>query len=490
MHTAPAHHPSVSFDINALRARLEAVGQRHVLTFADRLTPADRDALLRQVAALDVQGLPALIDAYVKSKPSSFSTGTINPAPFYALRDGGWDRAAYKGKGISLIAQGKVAAFTVAGGQGSRLGYEGPKGCYPAGAVTCKPLFACLAEWIIAAQRAWCPAGVVIPWYIMTSPINHEPTVAFFRQHRFFGLREQDVMFFPQGVMPSLEMGTGRLLLNQTHEIAVNPDGHGGSLRALFTSGALDDMARRGVEQISYTQIDNPLVRVIDPVFIGLHSSAPDSSGQMSSKMVRKAHAGEKVGVFCRVDGRTTVIEYSDLPEALAKEVDAHGTLKFLAGSIAVHVLSTAFVRSLNTAPGGFSLPFHRAEKKVPFIDLASGRRVEPAANNAVKLEAFVFDALPLCERSIVLETDRIEEFAPIKNADAPGAADSPSTCRAIQTQRAARWLSAAGCRVPYDASGAPDCVIELSPLRAMEAGDLTRDNVPMAIPARSSMAL
>lgn len=490
MHTATARPPAAPPDLNTLRARLAKVNQSHVLTFADRLAPSEREALLRQIDAIDLQGLPALIDAYVKRKPAAHASGAIKPAPFYALHGGAWDRAASKARGIDLIARGQVAAFTVAGGQGSRLGYEGPKGCYPAGAVTNKPLFACLADWIIAAQRAWCPAGVVIPWYIMTSPINHEPTVAFFTQHRFFGLREQDVMFFPQGVLPSLEMGTGCLLLNQPHEIAVNPDGHGGSLRALFTSGALDDMARRGVEQISYTQIDNPLVRVIDPVFIGLHAHAPDSSGQMSSKMVRKAQAGEKVGVFCDVGGRTSVIEYSDLPEALAKEVDGQGVLRFLAGSIAVHVMSTAFVRSLNTAPGGFSLPFHRAEKKVPFIDLQTGQRVEPKANNAVKLEAFVFDALPLSERSIVLETDRIEEFAPIKNADGPGAADSPSTCRAIQTQRAARWLSAAGCRVPYDPSGAPDCVIELSPLRGMESGDLTRDNVPMAIPARSSMAL
>jgi UDP-N-acetylglucosamine/UDP-N-acetylgalactosamine diphosphorylase len=482
-------------DLSSLRARLDEVGQGHVLTFWDQLSEPQRAALAEQIRSIDLGGLTRLIDEHVRAKPGAGTAGPaadIRPAPFFSRDGRGYDRAAMAAKGAELIRAGKVAAFTVAGGQGSRLGYDGPKGCFVAGAITGKPLFAFLAEWILAAQRRHCTGGVVIPWYIMTSPINHAATVDFFRKHAFFGLRERDVMFFQQGVMPSLEMGTGRMLLNQKGEIALNPDGHGGSLRALKASGALDDLESRGVEHLSYTQIDNPLVRVIDPLFIGLHAFGPGSSGQMSSKMVPKAHAGEKVGVFCTVNGRTSVIEYSDLPAELSAAKNPDGSLKFLAGSIAVHVIGVKFIRSLTSGAGagGGALPWHRAEKKVPFVDLKTGQRVEPSSNNAVKLEAFVFDAIPLAESSIVLETDRIEEFAPIKNASAPGVSDSPDTCTAIQTHRAARWLEAAGCRIPYNAAGEPDCVIELSPLRACEAGDLKTGETPKAIPAGARVAM
>jgi UDP-N-acetylglucosamine/UDP-N-acetylgalactosamine diphosphorylase len=458
--------------VEALRAKLAGVGQEHVLAFWATLGPAQQAALLGQVGAIDLDRVPGWVKDHVLAKPAGVGGGQIEPAACYGL-GGGWDRHAYHDKGVELIRRGKVAAFTVAGGQGTRLGSDAPKGCYPAGAVTGKPLFACLADWIIAAQRRYCGPGVTIPWYVMTSPINHAPTVKFFEEHGFFGLSERDVMFFPQGVLPSFDMASGKLLLDTPYALAVSPDGHGGSLKALAQSGALADMHRRGIEQLSYTQIDNPLVRVIDPVFIGLHAFAPDSSGEMSSKMVPKANAEEKVGVLCKVDGRTQVIEYSDMPAELMHARDGAGGLRFNAGSIAIHVISTRFLdRLASGAGGGFGLPLHRAEKKVPFVDIASGQRIEPQKPNAVKLEMFVFDALPMCERSIVLETDRVEEFAPIKNASG---ADSPMTCTQIQTKRAARWLSAAGLggAVPMNAQGEPDCTLELPPTTALEAADL-----------------
>src|SRR5690606_20190661 len=188
-------------------------------------------------------------------------------------------------------AAGKVAAFTVAGGQGTRLGYDGPKGCFPGGAVSQKPLFQMFAEGIAAAGRvARQLGGPAIPWAIMTSPLNDEPTQAFFREHDFFGLSPDDVMFFQQGTLPSLDIETGRLLLAEKGQIATNPDGHGGSIDALHKSGVLTRLQERGVEHISYFHVDNPLVRVIDPVFLGLHTTADDSSGLMSSKMLPKAN--------------------------------------------------------------------------------------------------------------------------------------------------------------------------------------------------------
>jgi len=492
-----------TLDLDSARAVLAKVNQEHLLQFAAELSPSQRTALLAQIASIDWATVPALVQKYVLGKDASAAGGSIEPVKHYPADEtsgagrGAWDRAFYKQKGIELIAAGKVAAFTVAGGQGSRLGFEGPKGCYPAGSVTRKPLFACLAEWIIAAQRAWCAPGKTIPWYIMTSPLNHEATVGFFKEHRYFGLREQDVMFFRQGVMPSFDMTTGKVLLNQKHEIAVNPDGHGGSIKALAVSGALADMQRRGIEQLSYTQIDNPLVKVIDPAFIGLHAFAPDSSGQMSSKMVAKASAGEKVGVLCTVSGKTGVVEYSDMPKALTEATNPppDGSLKFNAGSIAVHVISVKFLQQLGGGGGGgaggaaMQLPYHRAEKKVPHVDLSTGQRVEPTKNNAVKLEAFVFDALAMCEKSIVLETIRRDEFAPIKNASAPGVSDTPETCSAIQTERALAWLAQAWGPAGY-AGMERDCVLELPATSAMEPMELKSKNIKPVIARGAKLVL
>lgn len=466
---------------------MEQVGQGHLLNFFDELDAAGQRALLEQIAGLDLARIAGLVERYVRRKPEFSPPRDVEPAPYYPHRTDSparpWSREQYRLAGESLLRSGKAAAFTVAGGQGSRLGFEGPKGCFPGGAVTGKPLFQIFAEGILATGRKY---GASAPWYIMTSPSNHEETVAFFREHAFFGLGAQDVMFFQQGVLPSFDLQTGRILLAEKGRIATNPDGHGGSFLALERSGAVADMRRRGIEHVSYFQVDNPLVRVLDPVFLGLHAAAPDSSGQMSSKMIPKASPEEKVGVFCSSGGRVMVIEYSDLPAELARQRLEDGSLRFLAGSIAIHVLGVAFIERVNTE-ATCDLPYHRAEKKVECIDPESGRRIEPAAPNAVKLERFVFDALPLCERSVVYETERVEEFAPIKNATG---VDSVESSRQIQTERAARWLEEAGVAVPRRADGAADCTLEISPLTALEPADLKRADLPARIEAGASVAL
>lgn len=452
------------------KARLNAVGQGHLLNFYPVLDESQRRGLLSQIESLDLDALPSLVEQYVKNKPVFTLPPDLGPAPYYPRHEKDpakpWDRAAVEKAGEALLRAGKVAAFVVAGGQGSRLGFEGPKGCFPAGPVTGKSLFEIFADNIAGAHRRY---GAVVPWYIMTSPLNHEATVEFFKKHRFFGLGHNDVMFFPQGVLPSLDAATGDVLMTSRHEIATNPDGHGGSIRALKVSGALDDMRRRGVQHISYFQVDNPLVRVIDPAFIGLHAAAKDSSGEMSSKMIPKAYPEEKMGVFCASRGKVEVIEYSDLPASLQQERLADGSLRFIAGSIAIHMMSVEFVERLASDPK-FSLPYHRAEKKVPCIDPRTGEPAPAWGNNGVKLERFVFDALALCRASIVYETDRAEEFAPIKNATG---VDSVETSRAMQSARAARWFEACGVDVPRTPTGEPDCVLELSARTATSASEL-----------------
>ena len=444
---------------------LSAIGQQSVLRFYPQLDQVGKDRLLTQLSSLNFQSLPELIETYVKGRyvlplPADIKPITAYPQhPQTSQQKELYERA--HARGLQLLREGKAAAFVVAGGQGTRLGYDGPKGEYPVTPVTDKPLFQAFAEQILAHSRI---AGRVIPWYIMTSDANDAATQAFFAKHDFFGLRPEDVFFFQQGMMPAFSID-GKLLLSRKDSLALSPDGHGGSLRALKRSGALDDMKQRGVEHLCYFQIDNPIVHCIDPLFIGLHDL---SNSEMSSKTISKAGPLEKVGNFCMGDQKLQVIEYSDLPEELAMQKNADGSLKFDAGSIGIHVLRASFVERLNEG-GDLHLPWHRAEKKVACIDEA-GNQIKPEKPNAVKLEQFVFDAIPLANNAIVYTTHRGEEFSPVKNAEG---SDSPFTSRRDQVRRFARWLEAAGIHVARDAEGEIDAVIEISPLYAATAEQL-----------------
>ncbi len=463
-------------------AMLNKYGQAHLLAFYDELTGEEKDHLLSELEAQDWPRLEELISRQVLAQPGAELPETIEPAPYYPKTPTAELEAKYqeaRALGESLIRKGQVAAFTVAGGQGTRLGWDGPKGTFPATPVLGKPLFRVFAEYLRKVEQKY---GRAVPWYVMTSPLNDAATRAFFEAHDHFGLDPANVMLFAQGTMPSIGMD-GKVLLAGKGALALSPDGHGGSLRALHTSGALDDMARRGVTQISYFQVDNPSVHCVDPLFLGLHAL---DSAEMSSKGLPKTGPSERVGNFCLLGGKVGVIEYSDMPAALAEARGEDGTLEFNLGSIAIHALAVAFVRRLSEG-GRFGLPFHRADKKVSHVDVATGEKVEPEAPNAVKLELFVFDALPLAETSIVLETSRVEEFAPIKNA---AGADSPASSKRLQSQRAATWLAQAGVELPFGADGEVEAVLELSPLTAISAEDLAQADLPKRIERESEVVL
>jgi UDP-N-acetylglucosamine/UDP-N-acetylgalactosamine diphosphorylase len=381
----------------------------------------------------------------------------LEPAPYEPLPEKGGDAAAWaaaKNAGEEALRAGRVAAFTVAGGQGTRLGYDGPKGTYPVTPVKQKTLFQVFAEKVHAAGERY---GKPLHWFIMTSHQNHEATEGFFRENQYFGLEAGRVHFFRQGRMPAVDMN-GKILLETPDSIAMSPDGHGGSLRALERSGALEQMEQAGIDTISYFQVDNPLVRGIDPAFIGWHLLR---QSEMSSKMIPKAYAEEKVGHFCTQNGNLVVVEYSDLPMELQREVDAQsGQLRFIAGSIAIHLLDRDFVRRMASS-GGESLPFHRADKKIPTVDEA-GNAVKPQSPNGIKFEMFVFDALPFARNPLVIETRRQDDFSPVKNAEG---LDSPQTCRDDQLRQFARWANAHGADVPVDETGLPAVTFEVSPL-------------------------
>jgi UDP-N-acetylglucosamine/UDP-N-acetylgalactosamine diphosphorylase len=295
----------------------------------------------------------------------------------------------------------------------------------------------------------------------MTSTINHDDTVAFFERHGWFGLDPAEVHFFSQGLMPAVD-GEGRILMSGRGEMALSPDGHGGSLRALVRSGAIARMEAGGVDLISYFQVDNPLVRCVDPAFIGFHLL---ESSELSSKALPKAYPEEKVGIFCRdASGRDVVIEYSDMPDRLTNERDADGRLRFRAGSIAIHLFDRDFVKRLGSGQDGAAeLPFHRAHKKVAHLD-DTGTLIEPAAPNGWKFEMFVFDALPFAKNPVIIETAREDDFSPVKNADGN---DSPRTSREDQLRQFARWARAAGVDLEVDATGLPEIGFEVTPLFA-----------------------
>ncbi len=432
--------------------------QEHLLAFWERLDDGQRGQLLDQIEALPLQ----LIERLDRERGAPSGSA---PQPLTTVLRDSADSPHWESLGLKLVAAGEVCCFTVAGGQGTRLGYDGPKGLFPATPCTGKPLFQLFAESILGWRRR---TGASIPWFVMTSPLNHAATESFFREHSWFGLGAESVRLFMQGTIPSLDDG-GKMLLSAPGEIAVNPDGHGGALRALAQSGALEEMTRRGVRHISYFQVDNPLARVIDPVFLGMHAGHPGSSAEMSSKAVAKRNVAERVGVFALIDGRTAVVEYSDLSAEQSNAMDLQGHLLFGAGSIAIHAIAVDFAKKLTAEADSFALPFHRAYKKVPFID-ERGVLVEPNQPNAWKLEAFIFDALPLTGRSLVVEVRREDEFAPIKNASGD---DSPQSSGAAQSAQFANWLEAAGVVIPRQCDGTPDCQIEISPLRALCAADL-----------------
>ncbi len=462
-----------SKDIESIRQQLREHNQEHLLTFWSQVDPRRQEELLDQIRELDLAKIGDWIEKLVKRAPApEVATRDFKPAPSYTPEPrSATQRRKYKEAielGENLVAQGKVAALTVAGGQGTRLGFDGPKGNYPISPIRQKTLFRLFAETIQAVSRRY---GATCPWYVMTSPMNHTQTVEIFQAEDHYGLDAGDVFIFQQGTLPNFGFD-GRILLADKSQVARSPDGHGGCIRALARSGALADMKRRGVEYLSYWQVDNPLVKLFDPLFIGLHAM---DGAEMSSKAVIKNSPKEKVGNFCLMNGKVTVIEYSDLPDELAEKRRPDGSLAFELGSIAIHIISTSFVEKLNTE--GHSLPLHRAVKKIPHLD-PQGHRIEPKQPNGVKIESFIFDALPVARKSIILEILRREQFAPVKNATGE---DSAATTRRMMVERAAAWLEAAGVRVPRKPDGSADCLIEIAPSFALDKEDVAaqRDRIP-----------
>jgi UDP-N-acetylglucosamine/UDP-N-acetylgalactosamine diphosphorylase len=451
---------------NNLFEQLQPFGQEHLLTFWDSLSQAEQADLALQIKMIDFAQLAQLYEhrndpaesltlAGQASDPPAYKFSTVtDPTPCQPRQSVTVQEAIETGR--EKLQKGLVGAILVAGGQGTRLGFPHPKGMYPIAPVSDVTLFQIHFEKVLAASRRY---GYHIPYCVMTSPATHRETVQFLEQQHYFGLSKEDVFIFCQGTMPAVSLETGNVLLDSKGGIALSPDGHGGMLAAITRKengiSVLDRLRQRGIEYLFYNQVDNPLVRICSPEFLGYHIL---SGSELTCQVIRKKFPMEKVGNIVEVAGRLYVIEYSDLPEHIAKQTNSDGSLKIWAGSIAVHAFNVPFLD--RTSQIASALPFHTARKKVPFVDLKSGERMKPEKENAIKFERFIFDLLPSASNAVVVEVDPPNHYAPLKNA--PGSpTDSPETVKRDISRMYTDWLKQAGAVVDEGAA------VEISPLFA-----------------------
>jgi UDP-N-acetylglucosamine/UDP-N-acetylgalactosamine diphosphorylase len=444
-----------------LQDLLTGHGQQHLIQFWDSLDDAGRVQLAEQIEAVDFEQIDALFNGNVDQPDWAALAHRATPPPAMRLADRasggsgglGFSPAEAIERGKAALRGGKVGVILVAGGQGSRLGFEHPKGMFPIGPLSGATLLQIHFEKVIALARKY---DTRVPLYLMNSPVTNDEQLEFLAQHDQFGLPADDFFPFCQGTMPVVDAETGKLLLEAPDRLFQSPDGHGGTIAALAKSGATDHMRKRGIEHLFYLQVDNPIVPIGDPELIGYHLLA---ESELTSMAVAKQAPEEKLGNFVMIDERLHVIEYSDFPSDVADEREPDGSLRFWAGSIAVHVFATSFLERMLVLKD--ALPFHIANKKVPYLD-SRGEVVSPTEPNALKFERFIFDLLPRAERPIVVEYAEADCFAPLKNA--PGAPkDTAEYVQRFMLDQHRRWLTAAGAKVGEGVK------VELNPLWAVD---------------------
>ena len=441
-------------DFQSILDLLEKYGQPHILGHVQGLSSEKQEVFCRNLAKLNLPLAFQLYEEFSRQKGSRANLSGIEPAPIISIPKTP-EEIQHRKKAIqvgeSLIRRNQVAVLMVAGGQGTRLGFPGPKGFFPVSPVKEKPLFQLFAESIQALSARY---RARIPFLVMTSQENREETEAFFESRGFFGLPKSQVHFFCQGMLPTLTPG-GKLILRDEISLLANPDGHGGSLKALYESGLAAWLKEQGISEIFYCQVDNPLAKIADPAFIGYHRQA---GANISTKVVRRQNLEEKVGIYGMVNGKPAIIEYSDFSPEDYRSRDAKGNIRHWAGNIAIHAISLSFVDRLNRK--GFALPYHRAAKEVEGLG-PTGRNEKMAG---LKFETFVFDSIPLARKSCCVEVVREEEFAPVKNQIG---IDSPDTARQAMVNLHRSWLREAGAEVR------PGVKVEISPLFALDKEEL-----------------
>ncbi|CCY99448.1 uDP-N-acetylglucosamine pyrophosphorylase [Clostridium sp. CAG:793] len=396
---------------------LAKYGQEQLLDEYNRLTDKkEKQDFLDSILTIDFNQVKTLYENS-KEKPS-FMDSKIEPIDYTdksKLSKEEYEK--YKAIGEKKIKEGKLAVVTMAGGQGTRLGHSGPKGTYDLGLDTHKSIFEILTDTLNEARKKY---EVDIPWYIMTSEENNKPTVEFFKQHNFFGYPEKCVTFFKQGKLPMLSTD-GKILIDENGKIKEAADGHGGIFQSMLRDGVIYDMKARGIEWVFIGGVDNVLVKPVDAVLIGL---AEDKNVLAAGKSLVKANPQEKVGVFCKRNGKPSVIEYSEITPEMAAETNENGELKYGESHILCNLFNIKAIEKISQ----MNLPYHIAFKKAKYID-NNGNLVVPDKPNAYKFESFLFDAFESLDDLAIMRVKREEEFAPVKNAEG---VDSPETARKL----------------------------------------------------------
>lgn len=420
--------------------------QEHILHFWDELSEQEQKHLLEIAGAINFRKIQKYYKiAKTENKPINFSL--LEPSDYVKQNDE--RREKFYQLGSEALKRGKVAFLTVAGGQASRLGFDLPKGCFRISPITQKSLFQIFAEKILFYSNLY---NQPLKWFIMTSIDNFKTTVDFFSQNNYFNLDKKNVFFFKQGINPTVTSESGDLILKNKSELFMNPNGHGGILGALTSQGYISQMEHLGIEYLSYFQVDNPLINMADPYFIGCHI---DENSNISTKVIRKEFAEEKLGIAmqeCKSTKRK-IVEYSDIPEKIMKQQDENGDLLFNMGSTGIHIFSVSFIKKASS-----KLPIHIANKEMTLPNISNSDNPEKKIS-VLKFETFVFDTIPLAKKAIFFETSRNEEFFPLKNKTGT---DSIETCIDGQINLYRSWLKDLGCK---DIDKIERC--EISPLFA-----------------------
>lgn len=402
--------------LNEVTWKLKKYGQEHLLNGYNKLSETKQKKLLEQLNRIDFNLINRLYEN--TKKEIDLGNSKIEPIEYYDKYKLNEEYKELETIGERAIREGQLAVVTMAGGQGTRLGHSGPKGTYDIGLESHKSLFELLSDSIKESEKKY---NVSIPWFIMTSEENNSETVEFFEKNKFFGFeKNKTIYFFTQGQLPMVDT-EGKILIGEDGLVKEAADGHGGIFESLVKSKMTDEMKKLGIKWVFVGGVDNCLAKMVDPVFIGIGIKKNVTA---VGKSIVKANPQEKVGVFCKKDGKPYVIEYSEISKEMAEEVDENGELRFGESHILCNLFSLESIERMGKMP----LPYHSAFKKATYID-KDGNLVVPTSPNAYKFEAFLFDAFGELDNMIVLRGKREEEFAPVKNMDG---VDSPETAREL----------------------------------------------------------
>lgn len=389
--------------------------QEHLLKYIERANTKQQENLINEIENIDFEQLNDLYNISKRNKDKVIGSCIIEHTSFVDKYKGDKQKLEeYKEKGEEIIKNGEYAVVTMAGGQGTRLGHDGPKGTFLLN-VKPKPkfLFEILADGIKRANKKY---GITLNWYIMTSTENNDRTQEFFKEHEYFGYPKDKIRFFKQGNLPLISEN-GKLLVDEEFNIKYAADGNGCIYKAMRKNGIIDDMKEKGIKWVFIGSVDNALLNMVDPVLLGLTIC---QNNMIGSKSVVKRSPEEPVGVFCKKNNKPAVIEYTELPTEMAKEVDEEGELLFGESHIMCNLynIDALDIISKNT------LPYHSAHKKAAYMD-ENGNMIKVKKPNAYKYEAFIFDGFVFFDNISILRGRREEDFAPVKNAEGE---DSPET--------------------------------------------------------------